>query len=44
VLHLADLQQGRVSPNLTNPVFGGLGDPATADIARTFQLSFHVRF
>jgi hypothetical protein len=44
VLHLADLQHGRVSPNLLSPVFGGLGDPATADIARTFQLSFHIRF
>ena len=44
VLHLQDLQNGKVSPNLLQPVFGGLGDPATADIARTFQLSFHVRF
>jgi hypothetical protein len=44
VLHLADLQHGRVSPNLLSPLFGGLGDPATADIPRTFQLSFHVRF
>jgi hypothetical protein len=44
VLQLADLQHGRISPDLTNPVFGGLGDPATADIPRTFQLSFHVRF
>ena len=44
LLHLADLQHGRVSPNLLNPVFGGLGDPATADIPRTFQLSFDVRF
>ncbi|HEV3041157.1 MAG TPA: TonB-dependent receptor [Candidatus Angelobacter sp.] len=44
VLHLTDLQRGRVSPDLLNPIFGGLGDPATADIPRTFQLSFHVRF
>ncbi|HXB22521.1 MAG TPA: TonB-dependent receptor [Candidatus Solibacter sp.] len=44
VLHLQDLTHGKVSPNLLQPVFGGLGDPAFADIARTFQLSFHVRF
>jgi hypothetical protein len=44
VLHIQDLQHGRVSPNLLQPVFGGLGDPASTDVARTFQLSFHVRF
>ena len=43
VLHLSDLQHGRVSKDLLNPVFGGIGDPATADIPRTLQLSFHVR-
>jgi hypothetical protein len=50
VLRLSDLQHGRVSPDLLNPIFGapgavvGLGDPATADIPRTFQLSFNVKF
>ncbi|HLJ86880.1 MAG TPA: carboxypeptidase regulatory-like domain-containing protein [Candidatus Angelobacter sp.] len=53
VLHLSDLQHGKLSPNLLNPVFapnltnqvGGIGDPASTDfVPRTFQLSFHVRF
>jgi hypothetical protein len=43
-LHLSDLQHGKVSKDLLHPVFGGIGDPATADIPRTLQLSFHVRF
>ncbi len=30
--------------NPAGPNFGGAGDPAIADIARTIQLSFHVRF
>jgi hypothetical protein len=50
VLHASDLTNGKVSPDLLNPVFGapgavdGIGDPSNADIPRTFQLSFHVRF
>jgi hypothetical protein len=51
VLHLSDLQNGKLSKNLLNPAFGGsafalagFGDPATADGSRLFQLSFHVRF
>jgi hypothetical protein len=48
ILHLSDLQKGKVSPDLTNPVFGGLGDPAADDPLgigpRKLQLSFHVRF
>ncbi len=43
-LRLIDLQRGRVSKNLLKPVFGGIGDPATADVPRTLQLSFHIRF
>lgn len=47
-LHLSDLQKGKVSSDLTNPVFGGLGDPAADDPngigPRKLQLSFHVRF
>jgi hypothetical protein len=43
-LHLSDLEHGKVSKNLLKPVFGGIGDPDTADVARTLQLSFHVRF
>ncbi len=44
VLHLKDVQHGRISSSLLNPAFKGLGDPASADIPRTLQLSFHVRF
>jgi len=43
-LHLSDLQKGKISKDLLNPVFGLLGDPGAADIPRTLQLSFHVRF
>jgi hypothetical protein len=43
-LHLSDLQKGKISSQLLNPIFAGLGDPASADIPRTLQLSFHVRF
>lgn len=56
VLHIADIQKGKLDHNLLQPAFpasaflpfagafGGIGDPSSADIARTFQLSFHVRF
>ena len=50
VLNLQNLQNGVVSPDLLNPIFGpsgavdGIGDPGAADIPRTFQLSFRVRF
>jgi hypothetical protein len=44
VLHLSDLQHGKVSQDLSNPVFGLLGDPGAADSPRKLQLSFHVRF
>jgi hypothetical protein len=43
-LHLSDITHGRVSSNLLDPVFGGIGDPGTADGSRLFQLGFHVRF
>jgi hypothetical protein len=43
-LHIADLRQGKVSKDFTNPTFGGLGDPAADDAPRRLQLSFHVRF
>jgi len=42
VLTLADLKHGRVSSNLNNKLFNGLGDPAGADIPRQAQLSIHV--
>jgi hypothetical protein len=44
VLHLSDLQHGKISSNLGKPAFGILGDPANTDIPRELQLSFHVRF
>ncbi|HET8891185.1 MAG TPA: TonB-dependent receptor [Candidatus Angelobacter sp.] len=43
-LHISDLRQGKISSDFTNPVFGGLGDPAAMDAPRRLQLSFHVRF
>jgi hypothetical protein len=44
VLTLAALQRGRISPDLGNKIFRGLGDPGGTDIARQMQLSVHVRF
>jgi len=44
VLTLSDLQHGRVSTDITNPVFNGLGDPAGTDIPRQAQFSVHVRW
>ena len=48
VLHLSDLQHGKISSDLTNRAFNGLGDPAADDLnsigPRKLQLSFHVRF
>ena len=48
VLTLAMLQNGKLSPDLLNPLFGStgasIGDPATDDSPRQFQFSFHVRF
>ena len=44
VLTLQDMQKGRISKDLLNSPFAGIGDPALADIPRLFQLSFHVRF
>jgi hypothetical protein len=44
ILHLSDLQNGKISSDFTNPRFGGLGDPASDDAPRRLQLSFHVRF
>ncbi|HEX2331299.1 MAG TPA: TonB-dependent receptor [Candidatus Angelobacter sp.] len=48
VLHLNDLRNGKISPDITNPIFNGLGDPAADDVngigPRKLQLSFHVRF
>ena len=46
ILHLSDITHGRISSDLLNPTFGGIGDPSTVDnnAGRQFQLSFHVRF
>jgi hypothetical protein len=46
ILHLSDITHGRISSNLLDPEFGGIGDPSTVDnnSGRQLQLSFHVRF
>jgi hypothetical protein len=43
-LHLSDLRHGKLGKDLLKLIFGGIADPATADIPRTLRLSFHVRF
>lgn len=43
-LNIRDIQHGKLDSNLLSPNWGGIGDPTNSDIARTFQLSFHVRF
>jgi hypothetical protein len=48
VLKIQDLQNGRVSRDLLNPIFGaggpGLGDPVGTDLPRTIQLSVRFRW
>ncbi len=44
ILHLSDINHGKISSDLLDPNFGGLGDPSSVDGSRLFQLSFHVRF
>jgi hypothetical protein len=47
VLHLSDLQHGKISSNLSSAAstaFNFLGDPGADDSPRKLQLSFHVRF
>src|SRR5205807_4404792 len=44
VLNIQNLQQGKVSPDLLHPIFGGIGDPTSVNGARLLQLSFRVRF
>jgi hypothetical protein len=48
ILHLSNLQNGKVSSNLLKPTFALLGDPGADDLnsigPRKLQLSFHVRF
>lgn len=44
MLNIRNIQNGKLDANLAAPNFGGIGDPSSSDIPRTFQLSFHVRF
>ncbi|PYV63808.1 MAG: hypothetical protein DMG97_36790, partial [Acidobacteria bacterium] len=46
ILHVQDLRRGKLDRSLfpTNQEFNGLGDPAAAELPRTIQLSFRVRF
>ena len=43
-LTVQDLQHGRVSPDIVNPIFGGIGDPTSTDLARTLQVSVRFRW
>lgn len=43
-LKLQDLRHGRVSSNLANPLFAGVGDPTIADAARTIQLALRIKW
>jgi hypothetical protein len=43
-LTIQDLRHGRVSRDLLNPIFGGIGDPTTSDLARTIQLAVRFKF
>ncbi|HEY6968821.1 MAG TPA: TonB-dependent receptor [Candidatus Angelobacter sp.] len=49
LLNVSNIQSGKFDSSLAFPNWGaapdaGIGDPASTDIPRTFQLSFHVRF
>ena len=46
ILHIQDLRHGKLDRSLfpTNEEFFGLGDPAAAELPRTIQLAFRVRF
>src|SRR5438876_808344 len=46
ILHIQDLRHGKLDRSLfpSNQEFFGLGDPAAAELPRTIQLSFRVRF
>jgi carboxypeptidase family protein/TonB-dependent receptor-like protein len=44
VLHLSDLQHGRVSRDLKNPLFAGVGDPLSTDFPRTVELGLVIRW
>jgi len=43
-LKLSDLQSGRVTQDIQNSNWGGLGEPGSTDIARTIQLSIRFRW
>ncbi len=44
VLTIQDLRHGRVSSNLANPLFAGVGDPAATDVARIMQIGIRFKF
>ncbi|HEU4386163.1 MAG TPA: TonB-dependent receptor, partial [Blastocatellia bacterium] len=43
-LKIQDLQNGRVSNDVQNGIFGGMGDPTATDLPRTIQLSARFRW
>jgi outer membrane receptor protein involved in Fe transport len=44
VMHFADIQRGKIDSNLGSTIWGGIGDPSTTELPRSYQLSFHFRF
>jgi hypothetical protein len=44
VLKIQDLRHGRVSSNLANPLYAGVGDPAATDVARIMQIGIRFKF
>ncbi|HET7209864.1 MAG TPA: TonB-dependent receptor [Terriglobales bacterium] len=45
-MNISDFRLSRAQAvrDIQHPNFGGVGDPSIADIPRTIQLSFHIRF
>jgi hypothetical protein len=44
ILTIQDLRSGVASPSISDPIFGGVGDPVATDVARILQLSIRLRF
>ena len=44
ILKIQSLMHGKVSKSVLNPLFAGVGDPATADIPRQIQLALRFIF
>ncbi|OLE55368.1 MAG: hypothetical protein AUG51_03585 [Acidobacteria bacterium 13_1_20CM_3_53_8] len=44
ILTIQDLRHGRVDSDITNPTFGGLGNPTGTDLSRTIQVSARFKW